>query len=74
MAMTWLWEVLQKWVFPKPTSLYRGVNVARCDTDKQLITYNMSQKIRALHGGHKILSPVSLTLKEKMLIWLKIVQ
>ena len=59
------------WILPKPFSVYRGVEVNRCEADGLLVTPKMDLKP---HAGHKVRSPVCLTLKEKLLIWLKIIQ
>ncbi len=67
-------ELFLKVVLPKPYSLYRGVSVSRCRSDGQLITPQMPQKMMANHAGHYVISPITLTLKEKILIWLKIIQ
>lgn len=61
-------------VLPKPYSLYHGITVSRCRSDGQLITSKMPQSVLAQHAGHYIISPIVLTLKEKILIWLKLVQ
>lgn len=73
-AIQGLREILLGRILPKPYSLYRGVAVNRCRSDGQLITYKMPQSVIANHAGHYIISPVVLTLKEKILIWLKLIQ
>lgn len=65
--MNWL----RKWLLPRPVSVYRGIEVNRCRTDGQIVTKNCDLEA---HGGHYVVSPVTLTLREKVLIWLKIIQ
>ena len=57
-------------ILPKPVSTYKGIEIYRCQSDSQLVTKNNL----SLHGGHYVRTPVVLTLKEKVLIWLKIVK
>lgn len=63
--------MIRDFFLPKPYSLYHGVEVNRCKADGQIVTKNMDL---SRHAGHHITSPVVLTLKEKILIWLKIIQ
>ena len=55
----------------KPYSWYRGIEVNRCRSDGQLVT---SGADLSSHAGHYVVSPVTLTWKERVLIWLKIIQ
>lgn len=59
------------WFLPKPTSFYRGVEVYRCRTDHVLVT---DKSDLSLHAGHYVVTPIVLTLKEKILIWLKVIR
>lgn len=59
---------IQTWLIPRPLSFYRGIELRRCRSDGQLVFMNNLEP----HAGHMVISPVSLSLKEKLLIWLKI--
>lgn len=63
---TWLRGLL----LPRPVSTYKGIEVFRCQSDSQLVTKSNLPN----HGGHYVRTPIVLTLKEKVLIWLKIVK
>ena len=70
-AKSGLRGMIRDFFLPKPYSLYHGIEVNRCEADGQIVTKNSEL---SWHGGHRIRSPVVLTLKEKVLIWLKIIQ
>lgn len=59
-------------LLPKPVSVYRGIEVYRCLADGLLMTDAIART--GIHGGHRCAQPVYLTLKEKILIWLKIIR
>lgn len=73
-------EGLINWLLPQPWSVYRGVEVFRCEADGCLLTDAVcrggerTKKIRERHIGHRFRSPVVLTKREKLLIWLKVIQ
>ncbi len=62
--------IAQDWLLPRPRSHYRGLELRRCRTDGQLISMDKLEP----HAGHTIASPVILTLREKVLIWLKLIR
>lgn len=77
---------IRQFLFPRPTSFYRGVEIGRCSSDGALINlrhvcpsdgkgsvYEHDCYFQD-HRGHQIKAPVSLTWKDKALIWLKIVK
>ncbi len=64
-------KILQTWLFPKPTSSYRGIDVNRCVTDGQLVTKKTNLET---HGGHRVMSPIVLTFKEKLMIRFGIIE
>ena len=68
--MSGLRGFLFSWFLPKPASFFCGLELRRCQTDGQIVTMNNLQ----FHAGHFVKSPVVLTLREKVLIWLKIIR
>lgn len=71
--LDWLKEKMLRILYPQAWSVYHGVEVSRCQTDGQLLTKSLHHLLR-YHGGHHFKSPTVLSLKEKVLIWLKILQ
>ena len=65
-----------EWLHPQPWSVYHGVELYRCDSDRALVTHESgkSQEILRRHAGHRLRSPVILTKREKLLIWLKLIK
>ena len=63
-------EIVQDVVFPQPRSSYRGVDLRRCRSDGQLVSMDQLHK----HLGHFVVQPVTLSLKERVLIWLKLIK
>ncbi len=63
-------EWIEVWFFPKPLSVFCGLEIGRCQADGQIVPSNASQAMLQKHAGHRIVSPVTLTLKEKVLLWL----
>ena len=61
---------LRQVFMPRPVSSYRGIEVFRCRSDDCLVTFDNLP----IHRGHYVRTPITLTLKEKALIWLKIVK
>lgn len=47
------------------------LEVMRCETDGGIVTLNMPQSSRSLHGGHKIKSPSRYTLFELFLVQIR---
>lgn len=68
--MKWLREKLNSWLLPEPISFYHGVELRRCQADGQIVTMQNLQH----HAGHFIKQPVVLTKREKLFIWLKLIQ
>lgn len=64
-------EYVLELFYPRPYAIYRGVELNRCRCDGQIVTKNSNL---ANHAGHHIVSPVSLSLGEKILIWMKIIR
>lgn len=69
MAFQGLRKAIEDWFFPRPLSVYRGIEFGRCQTDGQLIPTQASQSVLAKHAGHRIVSPVILKWKDKLLLW-----
>ena len=76
-------EFIKMALVPKPVVSFRGREFYRCMTDNALIGDHKCPSLggRAIphrcvfeeHAGHKFRSPVILTLKERILIWAKII-
>ena len=76
--------LISNWLNPKPVSNFKGFEVYRCQTDGGLILDHScpSEFGHAIehdcpfmkHAGHYLKSPVILTLKEKLLIWMNLLQ
>lgn len=47
------------------------LEVMRCETDGGVVTLNMPQSLRSLHGGHKIKSPNRFSLWELFLVQIR---
>lgn len=64
-------SLLLDFFLPRPVSVYCGVELNRCQTDGQIVTRSMGLEN---HAGHYVKSPVVLTLREKVLIWMGVIR
>lgn len=58
---------------PEPVYQYNGVVLHRCKMDGQLITMKAPRWVVDRHVGHNLENPVCLSLKERLLLKLRII-
>jgi len=73
----------RKWLIPKPVTHFCGKELYRCQTDQQIIVEHRCPSKDGyavpheccfeVHAGHYMKSPVALTLRERVLLWMKII-